>query len=381
LNSHHWNKTRHLSLYFSMKITFVLPGVGGGGPRVIAEYAKGLLERGHDVRILYPVKSGVREILRGVYLRMCYGGGYNNKAGYTMLGKFPGEAVPYRILTPELVGRNDTVIAVDSDCVRAVAHLPDSCGMKIGHFHGRALPELGDQEERMREAWRLPMPKIVVASHIERAMRQQSVTDPIYIVHNGVDRSEYFTSVSDEVRSGVGTVYAGDYTKGPEVALAVFQRIYRLRPQTRLAMFGGYPRPAGLPKGTRYVRLPSIAMARDIYSRAVVWFCASRREGFPGVVLEAMACGCAVVSTDCGGPADQIDDGLSGFLTPVDDAEQMVERIFRLLDNPGLRQRFVAASRTKLAQFTWPNAVQRFEAVLTDVVCKASTERAFVDVS
>ena len=47
-----------------MKITFVLPGVGGGGPRVIAEYAKGLLERGHDVRILYPVKSGVREILR-----------------------------------------------------------------------------------------------------------------------------------------------------------------------------------------------------------------------------------------------------------------------------------------------------------------------------
>jgi glycosyltransferase involved in cell wall biosynthesis len=358
-----------------MKITFVLPGVGGGGPRVIAEYAKGLLDRGHDVRILYPVKRGVREILRGAYLRMRYADGYNNKSGYTMLGKFPGETVAYRILTPELVGRNDVVIAIDSDCVMAVGRLPDFCGLKIGHFHGFPLPALGDEERRVNEAWKLRMPKIVVASRIEREMCRRGITDPIYIVHNGVDRSEYYPSVPDEVRSGVGTVFWDRYSKGPELALCVFERIYKLRPQTRLAMFSGYPRPAGLPKGTQFVRLPSISMARDIYSRTAVWFCASRSEGFPGVVLEAMACGCAIVSTNCCGTDDQIDDGVSGFITPVDDAEQMVERIFRLLDEPGLRQRYIAASQAKLAHFTWPNAIRKFEEALSDIVFKAGQNR------
>ncbi len=83
-----------------------------------------------------------------------------------------------------------------------------------------------------------------------------------------------------------------------------------------------------------------------------------------------MACGCAVVSTDCGGPSDQIEHGVNGFLTPVDDAEQMVVHVLKLLDDSGLRRRFVSASREKLARFTWPQANRRFEAVITEIISK-----------
>jgi glycosyltransferase involved in cell wall biosynthesis len=230
--------------------------------------------------------------------------------------------------------------------------------------------------ERMIEAWRIHMPRIVVASYIEREMRGHGSNDDIYVVHNGVDRDQYFSSGPGDRRSGVGTVFHSAYTKGPELMLSTFQRIRTLRPNIPLMMFGSYPQPAGLPAGTEYLRLPSIPRARDMYSRAEIWLCTSRSEGFPGPVLEAMACGCAIVATDCGGTADQIEDGVNGFLVPVDDVVQMAERVLRLLGDPGLRQQMVNASELRLARFAWPDCICSLEAALAEIVAKASPRLA-----
>lgn len=347
-----------------MKITFVTPGLTGGGGRVIMEYAKGLLARGHETRILYPrKKSGFRHVLRNLYLQLRY------TSRDKWVRAHPGDIVAYNRLTPELVGQNDAVVGVGADCVLEIASLPASCGLKINNCHGREV----SNKERMFEAWRLRMPRIVVASHLVREMRQQGCSDEIYVVYNGVDRKEYFPSVPVEQRCGVGTVFHGAFTKDPELMLAVFQRLHQRRPGMPLMMFGSYPQPASLPPGTHYLRLPPIAAARDMYSRANVWFCASRSEGFPGPVLEAMACGCPVVATDCGGTSDQIEDGVNGFIVPVDDATQMTERVLKLVEDPSLREQFVAASEAKLKEFTWPRAIQTLETALKAIVAKSGT--------
>jgi len=348
-----------------MKITFVTPGVGGGGGRVIIEYARGLADRGHEARILYRrSRTTVRNLMRDLYLKTRYN--HHDK----WLQTFQGELVAYDVLSPNMVGANDAVVAVGANCVLAIANLPASCGVKIHNCHGRELNNM----DNMSEAWGLRMPRIVVASYLEREMRQQGSTDEIYLVHNGVDRREYFPSVARGMRSGIGTVFHGAYTKGPELMLEVYQRVHRLKPKIPLLMFGSYPRPAGLPKATCYVRLPSIPEARDLYSGAQVWLCASRSEGFPGPVLEAMACGCPVVATDCGGTADQIEDGVNGFIVPVDDATQMSERVLKLVEDPGLSEQFVAASEAKLTEFTWPRAIQTLETALKAIVAKAGEE-------
>lgn len=347
-----------------MKITFVTPGLGGGGGRVIIEYARGLAERGHEARILSRrSRPTVRNRLRDLYLKIRYN--HHDK----WLRTFQGELVAYDVLTPGLVGANDAVVGVGVDCALAIANLPASCGVKIHNCHGRELNNM----EKMAEAWRLRMPRIVVASYLEREMRQQGSTDEIYLMHNGVDRRDYFPSVARGKRSGIGTVFHGAYTKGPELMLEVYRRIHKLKPNIPLLMFGSYPQPAGLPKATRYVRLPSISEARDFYSRAEVWLCTSRSEGFPGPVLEAMACGCPVVATDCGGTADQIEDGVNGFIVPVDDATQMTERVLKLVEDPGLSEKFVAASEVKLKEFTWPRAIQTLETTLKTIVAKSGT--------
>jgi GalNAc-alpha-(1->4)-GalNAc-alpha-(1->3)-diNAcBac-PP-undecaprenol alpha-1,4-N-acetyl-D-galactosaminyltransferase len=64
----------------------------------------------------------------------------------------------------------------------------------------------------------------------------------------------------------------------------------------------------------------------------------SRFEGFPNVVLEAMAMGAAVVSADCpAGPAELIDDGVNGRLVPVEDVETLASVMTELMSQPQLR--------------------------------------------
>lgn len=342
-----------------MKITFVMPGKAGGGARMVASFGTGLVERGHDVRILYPSsETKLRDTLRGAYLRLRYGHRHN------WLRTFQGIARPYAALTPEVVGTNDFVIGVGVSCVLAISELPRSCGIKVHNSLGRE-PWLGD---RAVQAWRLPMPRVVLTSHLAREMRELGSNDEIFVTRYGIDRSEYFPSLPDDQRNAVGTVYHGAAVKDPDAIRAVLHTVHERRPDTPLIVFGSFPRPRGLPRKARYVRLPTVSMARDLYSRSQVWFCTSRSEGFALPPFEAMACGCAVVCTDCGGPSDYVTSGENGFIVPVGDVEALSSRIIQLLDDRALREKFVAASRAVLDRFTWKATMDVFESALKSIL-------------
>ncbi|HLA82594.1 MAG TPA: glycosyltransferase, partial [Thermoleophilia bacterium] len=80
------------------------------------------------------------------------------------------------------------------------------------------------------------------------------------------------------------------------------------------------------------------------YQAADVYVHAARADTFPNTVLEALACGTPVVATSVGGIPEQVEEGVTGFLTPPGDARAMATRTEQLLSDNPLRQRFAAAA-------------------------------------
>jgi glycosyltransferase involved in cell wall biosynthesis len=80
-------------------------------------------------------------------------------------------------------------------------------------------------------------------------------------------------------------------------------------------------------------------------SRAAVFVLSSAWEGLPGVVIEALACGCPVVSTDCpSGPREILEDGVIGPLVPVHDDRALATAILSVLSAPPDRAKLLARS-------------------------------------
>ncbi len=89
--------------------------------------------------------------------------------------------------------------------------------------------------------------------------------------------------------------------------------------------------------------------AEDLIAAADVVVLSSDSEALPVVLVEALALGTPVVSTDVGSVGDVVEDGVTGLLVPPGDAAALAAALERVLDEPGLAERLAARGR-RLAQ-------------------------------
>jgi glycosyltransferase involved in cell wall biosynthesis len=87
-------------------------------------------------------------------------------------------------------------------------------------------------------------------------------------------------------------------------------------------------------------------------ARASLFVLSSRYEGLPNVLIEALACGTPVVSTDCpSGPREILMNGKGGLLVPVGNAEKMATAILKLLRDKSFAQSLLQFAREHLDRF------------------------------
>jgi glycosyltransferase involved in cell wall biosynthesis len=112
------------------------------------------------------------------------------------------------------------------------------------------------------------------------------------------------------------------------------------------------------------------AAVPEILSHCNALVLASRSEGRPNVVLEAMAAGVPVVASDIDGVREMIVHGERGLLFPVGDERRLAAHLRRLMDDPDLAQWLAANARQWVDDqgLTWENAARRYAVLYHDVI-------------
>jgi glycosyltransferase involved in cell wall biosynthesis len=88
-------------------------------------------------------------------------------------------------------------------------------------------------------------------------------------------------------------------------------------------------------------------------------------DNTPVSVLEAMACGLCVVSTNVGGLPYLLENGRDALLVQPDDPQAMAVAVRRVLTEPGLGERLSRNARVKVEQFSWKVVLPQWEQLLT----------------
>lgn len=154
----------------------------------------------------------------------------------------------------------------------------------------------------------------------------------------------------------VGRLHA---QKAYDVLLQAFARSRPATASWRLAMVGQGELEAELKAEAARLRIGErvdwygqIDDPFPYYEAADVFVLASRHEGAPNALMEAMSCGLAVIVSDASpGPLELVRDDESGIVVPVDDVEALAGAIVRLVSDRALRARLGDAARARAAEF------------------------------
>lgn len=172
----------------------------------------------------------------------------------------------------------------------------------------------------------------------------------------------------DRGRLVVGTIGRRGKTKGYEVFLEAVRRLPRPH-DLKILVASPTPDEVPLPVGVdaEGVHTRSDQAMAEFYRRCDIFVLPSRMEAFPLPPLEAMACGCAVVSTACGGVEDYAENGVNCLLVPPGDPASLAAAVWTACTDDPLRSRLARHGAMTARRFERDAMVREFVALVSEV--------------
>ena len=200
---------------------------------------------------------------------------------------------------------------------------------------------------------------IAVSESIRENIKSYGFPKEVHMVYNGIDADGFSQLVKDKERifrefnirpdqKIVGIIGSVIPWKGHKVFLQAMKIVAQEFPQAVFFVIGDSPDMNQLTIGELEEFARSLGLQGkviftgnrsdipDLLSAFDVLVSCSEKEAFGRVMIEAMSLKKPVVATDCGGPREIVVNGKTGYLTKVNNIDQTVECVLKLLRDPGL---------------------------------------------
>ncbi|MCS3749291.1 glycosyltransferase involved in cell wall biosynthesis [Salinibacter ruber] len=359
----------------SKQVSIVLSSLrGGGAERAMLAVAEGLAERGTRVSLVL-IRAGSYDYDVPESVDLVDIGAPRIYMGLPKLAYYFHDAQPDVILSA----------AASANIVTLAAGLLSRASSRVIVSAQVNITSSSMEGGDWRKSLLLPLARLIypfadAITTASKGVRQdllQATTLPsekIETVYNPVVTSDVFQRASETVEhpwfnqgSPPVILAAGRLSKQKNFSLLLraFSKVREKR-EAHLVILGEGPLRSELEESARrldidtHVDLPGFVDNPYKYmAQASAFVLSSRWEGFGNVLVEAMACGCPVVSTDCpSGPAEILEGGAWGKLVPVGEVEPMEEAICEALEEP----KGQAVDRAR--QFSPDAIVPKYESIL-----------------
>jgi GalNAc-alpha-(1->4)-GalNAc-alpha-(1->3)-diNAcBac-PP-undecaprenol alpha-1,4-N-acetyl-D-galactosaminyltransferase len=207
------------------------------------------------------------------------------------------------------------------------------------------------------------------------------IPNPVIIPPNGSDAEPLPFKFGRKCLVAAGRL---NPQKGFDFLLEAFQRLAFDYPDWDLYIFGeGELRPSlesqitNLGLEGRAILAGKSGRLNDVFRAADVFVLSSRYEGFPNVLCEAMASGCAVVSFACPtGPDEIIRHGVDGLLvSEVGDIDGLTEAVRTCISNDGLRKKLAENAPDVMRRFPLEVVMKMWEDILSPLSLSRKHQR------
>lgn len=350
-----------------MRICFVLPGLSNrptGGCKIVFEYANRLVARGHEISIAFWSDISNTRLMK-VPGPMWSKRLINRARNLYEPRWFTLDPRVHKVCVFAIDDANipdgDWVFATAVTTARGVAKLSESKGRKgylIQDYETWDTPE-----DEVCATYCLGMQNIVISEWL-RGIVEHEAPGTATLISNPVDTSVFFDDGLGRNPLQISALYHEGPHKGFPDAFKTLCMVRDCIPDVRVEVFGVWRRPEYFPAWINYTQKATSDQLRRIYSGSAVYICASVNEGFGLTGLEALACGCALASTDYQGVHDYAVNGGNCLLSPVHDPETLARNVVRLLSDAKLRGKLGKKGIETASVRSWDTSVDRFEHIL-----------------
>ena len=221
--------------------------------------------------------------------------------------------------------------------------------------------------------------RIVSVSEFNRTwqLRFAAPRERTLVIPNGVDLDR-FPNLTQQTHTTSTLVWLGriDPLKNLETLLSAFWQVRQLLPHARLKLFGPTTNPRYLRKLQQQVlelKLESSVTFEGVASHSYEAFAegdvivsSSKSEGSPLALLEAMACGKAIVATCVGGVHELLGD--AARLVPAQSPTALATALIDLLQHPEERSKLEGRARERAKTFSLDRTLARYNELYEDLV-------------